>query len=644
MNYIKSLLFFLAITTSTLCFGQIKLPRLISDGAILQRDTEINVWGWASPNEKIAMTLNGEDYQTTASNEGHWTIKVPPHKAGGPYQVKLSGKNEIVLENILFGDVWVCSGQSNMELTMDRVKDKYPSEMSRANNPNIRQFLVPDNYDFSKEFDDLDDGNWVEVNENSIAQFSAVAYFFAKDLYENHQVPIGLINSALGGSPVESWMSEDALKKFPYAYNELLQYRNQSYIDSIEKSDRDRHANWYAKINRNDLGVKENWKEETIEDSDWKTMEIPGFWAQTELGKVNGSVWFRKSIEIPESMTGKEAALWLGRIVDRDSVFVNGQFVGATSYQYPPRKYRVPKGILKAGKNIISIRVINEQGLGGFVKDKPYFLAIEKDTLDLKSFWSYKLGTNMLPLQGPTFIRWKAGGLYNRMIAPLLNYKIKGAIWYQGESNTKNPSIYSDAFSTMIEDWRAKWNSGNFPFIFVQLANFMSESKEPSESSWAELRQAQLETLEVPNTGMAVIIDIGEWNDIHPLNKKDVGHRLALQAEKLAYGNTATNLTSPLPETVTFGENDVTVTFKNCGNGLISKDSDWVSYFEISNDGVHFVKAKAKIIDSNKVRVWAKTIKNPLVVRYAWADNPKTANLFSEDGLPASPFQVKKKK
>lgn len=643
MNHLKSLVLFLIITTSTICVGQIKLPRLISDGAILQRDTELNVWGWSSPNEKISISLNSENYQTVADSEGHWTIEMPPHKAGGPHQIKITGKNQIVLDNILFGDVWVCSGQSNMELTMERVKDTYPLEIKQANNPNIRQFLVPDKYAFSKEFDDLDDGNWIEVNESSIYQFSAVAYFFAKDLYETQNVPIGLINSALGGSPVESWMSEGALKKFPYAYNELQQFKKQSHIDSIEKSDRDRHANWYTKINQNDIGIKENWKQENKDDSDWNKMEIPGFWAEGELGKVNGSVWFRKNLKIPESMLGKDASLWLGRIVDRDSVFVNGQFVGATSYQYPPRKYNVPKDLLKAGDNTISIRVINEQGLGGFVNDKPYFLATEKDTIDLKGYWSYKLGSTMPPLEGPTFIRWKAGGLYNRMIAPLLNYKIKGAIWYQGESNTKNPSIYSEAFSTMIEDWRAKWNSGNFPFIYVQLANFMEETSTPTESNWAELRQAQLETLKVPNTGMAVIIDIGEWNDIHPLNKKDVGHRLALQAEKLAYGNTMQGLTSPYPEEVDFNETDLTITFINCGNGLVAKDSPWVNYFEVSNDGVHFAKAKAKVIENNKVRVWTEIIENPIVVRYAWANNPKTANLFSKDGLPASPFQIKKK-
>ncbi len=236
-------------------------------------------------------------------------------------------------------------------------------------------------------------------------------------------------------------------------------------------------------------------------------------------------------------MKDQPAKLLMGRIIDADSVFVNGVFVGTTSYQYPPRRYEVPAGVLQAGKNILTVRVINSSGKGGFVPDKPYTLTVGHKTIDLTGDWKYQLGAEMEPLGPPTFIRWKPGGLYNGMLAPLFNYTIKGAIWYQGESNASRAKEYRTLFPAMIADWRTQWNQGDFPFLFVQLANYMETKATPGPSDWAMLREAQLQALSVPNTAMAVITDIGEWNDIHPLNKKDVGNRLALAAAKLAYGD-----------------------------------------------------------------------------------------------------------
>ena len=297
---------------------------------------------------------------------------------------------------------------------------------------------------------------------------------------------------------------------------------------------------------------------------------------------------------------------------------------------------------VEEGKNTIAVRVINNSGSGGFVLEKPYYLAVGNDTIDLKGEWKYKLGVEMKPLQGPTFIRWKPEGLYNAMIAPLLNLKIKGVLWYQGESNTGNPFGYKEAFSTMITDWRTKWGQGNFLFLFVQLTNYMEEYPEPRESNWAALRQSQLETLSVPNTGMAVTIDVGEWNDIHPLNKEAVGHRLALLARKMTYGETKITASSPMPSTATFENDKAIISFANVGGGLTIKKGTELKSFAISNDGIHFVWAKAKI-SGNKVEVWNEKISNPTVVRYAWDNNPAAANLFSKEGLPATPFEVKKK-
>ncbi|AXP81139.1 Glycosyl hydrolases family 2-2C sugar binding domain [Mariniflexile rhizosphaerae] len=642
MNKLKILINVFLIIQSTNLIGQIKLPKLISDGVILQRDEKVKVWGWAAPNEKIKLVFKTKTYNTEADNSGNWQIMLPAQKAGGPFEMVFKASNEITIQDILFGDVWVCSGQSNMELPMERLKEKYGAIIKNATNTHIRQFLVPDTYNFKEPQKDFKDGSWIAATPSTVLEFSGVAYFFAKEIYEKHQIPIGIINAALGGSPIESWLSDDALKDFPEPYEEVQKYKNDTLIERIENSDKKRSDDWYALLNSKDKGIYNHWDLPSgIDFSDWDDMEIPGYWADSALGNINGVVWFSKDIIVPKSMLGKPAKLFLGRIVDQDSVYINGEFVGTTGYQYPPRRYEVKSTILKEGKNTISIRVINNIGKGGFVLDKPYYLAVDNDTIDLKGTWKYKLGTTMQPLKGPTFIRWKPEGLYNAMIAPLINLKIKGVLWYQGESNTHNPKHYAKTLPALINDWRNKWHQGKFPFLFVQLTNFMETSPEPTESNWAQLRQSQLESLKVPNTGMAVTIDLGEWNDIHPLNKEDVGKRLALLARKMAYGEKTIQASSPLPCKATFNGHKVIISFKNKGSDLIIKGEDDLKGFSISDDGVNFVWAKA-IIKNNKVEVWNENIKNPTVVRYAWANNPDNANLYSNAGLPSTPFEIKK--
>lgn len=643
MNKIRLLLLIILSIHASGIYSQVRLPRLISDGVILQRDAEIKIWGWASADEELELTFKNITYTTQANKEGQWTILLPSQEAGGPFEMVFRAKNTIKVQDILFGDVWICSGQSNMELTMDRVKDKYADVLRSSENSNIRQFLVPDKYDFKAEHEDFDDGKWESANPESLLTFSAIAYFFAKELYEKYLVPIGIVNASLGGSPVEAWMSESTLKLFPEAYKELNLFKDDQLISSIEESDKNRTDKWYLELNKKDRGMANspNWNEPEMDDSDWATMRIPGYWSDNAAENLNGAVWFRKEVDIPASMAGKTTKLELGRIVDQDFVYVNGTLVGTTGYQYPPRKYTLDSTLLKEGKNTIAIRVVNQSGKGGFVLDKPYYLAAANDTIDLKGNWKYRVGTSMETLEGKTFIRWKPGGLYNKMIAPLVNLNIKGAIWYQGESNTDNPYGYVETFPAMIKDWRQNWEKGDFPFIFVQLANFMEETEEPVESNWAELRQAQLETLSVQNTGMVVSIDLGEWNDIHPLNKSDVGKRLALQARKLAYKEEALYAENPVPVKSVFKRNKVRIHFKNTGNGLKTIDNKKLQYFSISGEGENYVWAKTKM-KKNKIIVWNDSIKNPVAVRYAWADNPKTANLYTSDGLPASPFEVKK--
>jgi sialate O-acetylesterase len=549
--------------------------------------------------------------------------------------------NTLAIKDIMIGDVWLCSGQSNMELPVKRVSWVYEAEIAKSENPFIRHFAVPQKYDFNTPRNDLDSGKWQTADPKNVLSFSAVAYFFGTELYEKYRVPIGLINASLGGSPAECWLSEDALKEFPIHEKEAQRYKDQTVISQIEGQDKARIDVWYKLMRQRDEGHKDTlkpWYDPAVSTSDWNVMKVPGYWANGELGAVNGVVWFRKEVDIPASMVGQSARLILGRIVDADSVFVNGIFVGTTSYQYPPRRYDIPSNVLKEGRNIIIVRVISNLESGGFVLDKPYELVSREQTIDLKGEWHYRLGAAMEPLARQTFIRWKPGGLYNAMLSPLLNYSIKGVVWYQGESNAERPVEYRELFPALIRDWRRKWGQGDFPFLFVQLPNYMEKKDQPSESNWALLREAQLRTLSLSHTGMAVTIDIGEWNDVHPLNKKDVGKRLVLAAQKVAYAEDKIVFSGPMYQSMKVEGNKIILTFTNTGSGLVAKGGE-LKQFAISGLDKKFVWADAKI-ENNHVVVWSEKVPDPVAVRYAWADNPEGANLYNAEGLPASPFRT----
>ena len=622
--------------------GQVRLPRLVSDGMVLQRDADVKIWGWAAPGEELAIQFIDSTYFTQANVSGEWGINLKYLKPGGPYTMQIKASNEIVIADIMIGDVWVCSGQSNMELPVRRISWVYPAEIADCENTFIRQFQVPQSYDFNVQHEDLNSGSWKTVNRESILDFSAVAYFFAKELYEKYKIPIGLINSSLGGSPAAAWMSEDALKQFPDQYNEMQRFKDTSLINQIIQSDSLRIQTWYNQLNQKDAGYKDKnnvWFQPSLNMCDWKTIQVPSFWAGTELEETNGAVWYRRTFNIPATIAKKPAKLILGCIVDADSVFINGVFAGTTSYKYPPRRYNIPSGLLKEGENTIVIRVISNQGVGGFVPDKPYEIICGADTLNLTGTWQYRLGAVMEPLASRTSIRWKPGGLYNAMLAPLLNYRIKGVIWYQGESNAERPLEYRELFPALIQNWRNDWNQGEFPFIFVQLTNFMESNNQPTESNWALLRESQLKTLSLPGTGMAVTVDIGEWNDIHPLNKKDVGYRLSVAAQKVAYGDTGVVYSGPIYESMKNEGNKIILSFTNTGRGLIANGGDELRQFAIAGSDKQFVWAHAKV-ENDKVIVWSDKISNPVAARYAWADNPEGANLFNREGLPASPFRT----
>ncbi len=635
------LILFLLSFFTLATFAQVRLPKLISDGMVLQRNADVKIWGWATSNENVSVHFIDKEYTTTASQKGEWNITLTDLKPGGPYTMTIKASNTINVNDILVGDVWLCSGQSNMELSMKRVSPLYEKEIAESENSEIRYFAVPQKYDFNFPHTDFQSGKWQKTDPESVLNFSAVAYFFARELYSKYKIPVGLINASLGGSPAQAWLSEEALKAFPEYYNEAQKFKDSTYIQQIESQDRVRISDWYKQSGSNDEGYKDGknlWKNPEVNISDWKVMKIPGYWANEGSDFLNGIIWFRKKFTVSSSFVGKPVKLNMGRIVDADSIFVNGVFVGTTSYQYPPRRYTIPAGILKEGENTIVVRVISNIGKGGFVPDKPYNIISDGEKIDLTGDWYYKPGMKMEPLTGETFIRWKPGGLYNGMISPMLNYKIKGTIWYQGESNTSNALEYQSLLPALIIDWRNKFNQGNFPFLFVQLPNYMEPLDNPSESNWALLRESQLKTLSLPNTGMAVAIDLGEWNDIHPLNKLDVGKRLALAAGKVAYGDEKTVYSGPVFQSFKMKGNKIIVTFANIGSGLIAKDGD-LKHFAIAGEDKNFVWANAKI-ENNTVIVWSDKVSKPVAVRYAWADNPQGANLYNREGLPASPFRT----
>ena len=388
------------------------------------------------------------------------------------------------------------------------------------------------------------------------------------------------------------------------------------------------------------------WYDITYVPEGWHKYWLPGYWDDQGVSGLNGIVWFRKEINVPESMTGKTVKLFVGRIVDADNVYVNGVLSGSITYQYPPRRYNLPSGLLKPGKNIIVIRVTNTSGKGGFVPDKPYYLIAGRDSIDLRGEWLYKVGQVFRPVNfgsgtGSPIISMQnePTGLYNTMVAPSINYSIRGVLWYQGETNTNKPQQYQQLLPALINDWRNKWHQRTLPFLFVQLPNFMEVKYLPSESQWAELRFGQFKSLSIPNTAMAVTIDAGEWNDIHPLGKKIVGERLALGARKLAYGDEKIVYSGPLYKSSVKDADSIKIEFDHVGSGLVVKGGGDLYYFSIAGADRKFVWAEARI-ENNNVVVWSSEIKNPMYVRYAWADNPEGANLYNIEGLPASPFEA----
>lgn len=605
--------------------AQIRLPQIIRDSMILQRDQPVRLWGWASPQEKITVLFNRKTIRTRTGADGKWNLELPPTKAGGPYTIQFQGKNNITLKEVLFGDVWFCSGQSNMVHQLNIHDVTYAEEIATANFPQIRQFWIPTATSLEGPGEDISSGYWAPAVGEDVRPFSAVAYFMAKKLHQQYGIPIGIINASVGGTPIEAWTGG-------------LQAPPAVTVPTTTTKQPVRPA---APV---DKGLTESvkWYEPSYVPKGWRSIYVPGYWEDQGIKDLNGVVWYRKEITVPATMTGKQGRLFLGRIVDMDEVYINGKKIGQTTYLYPQRRYSIPADILQPGKNLVVVRVTNNNGKGGFVPDKPYCLFTGKDTIDLFGKWEYKVGAVHVPtplafnMNGNS--QNKPAALYNAMVAPVTRYTIKGFCWYQGESNAGKPQEYASLTRQLVQQWRTAWNQDTLPFLYVQLPGFMEFNYLPEESNWAMMREAQLEALDIPNSALAVAIDLGEWNDIHPDNKKDVGERLAISAMKLSYGEEIVH-SGPLFKNAVIEQNKIIISFDHTGGGLITNDGEPPGNFAIAGADKKFVWATARI-EGNTIVVSSEQVTNPLYVRYAWADNPTQPNLYNREGLPASPFRT----
>jgi len=616
--------------------ANVKMPLLFSDGMVLQRNKEIPVWGWAEPNEKVEVHFNKQTKTIQADKNGKWMIKLSAEKAGGPFELSITGKNKIVIKDILVGEVWICSGQSNMEFQMYKTMNA-EKEMADSNYPMIRHFGVAQDLSGTPK-EDLKAGKWAVANKENIRDFTAAGFFFAKKLYSELKIPIGIINTSWGGTNVETWTSREAFEKSD-DFKAMIADVPKLNMDSISKLYAIRMRERVERIQGTPVSAanENTFKEVSFNDSGWAELNIPGLWENQPLGDLDGIVWMRKTITLSAEDIKNKAILSLSKIDDEDITFVNGIEVGRNTQYDLKRVYEVPANVLKEGTNVIAVRIVDNSGGGGIYGEASDLkLTLGTKSIPLDGKWKYKVivvKTAVSPNSYPSL-------LYNAMINPLVPYAFQGVLWYQGEANVWRAKQYKKSFPLMINDWRTKWNRGDFPFYFVQLSTF-DEFKGNSKvgSRWAELREAQSETLKLKNTGMVVTTDIGNAKDIHPTNKQDVGLRLAAIALNNVYGKKRI-YSGPTFKSQEIKGNEIILTFDNLGSGLsTSGNSENVKGFEIAGADKVFHSAKA-IIKNNKVIVSSENVKNPVAVHYGWADDDTEINLFNKEKFPASPFRT----
>jgi sialate O-acetylesterase len=622
--------------------AQLKLPKIFSDHMVLQRDQEIVIWGWSQSKDCLTIALGEQTAKIRAEKDGSWRGVLQAMPAGGPYTLRISSRKETLrFDDVWMGDVWICSGQSNMEWPLSST-ERGTQEIDAANHPKLRLFNVERNIQFSPAEDLEQTNQWQICSPQTAARFSAVGFHFGKRLKDHYNVPIGLISTNWGGTEIETWISGPSLEAIE-GFEGVTAALNPEAQAKIQMANEQAKAKLLAGLAGSKGGLVNGravWAARDLDESAWKNMAIPQLWENDALPNVDGVVWFRYTFNLSEEVASRDGTLSLGSIDDTDYTYVNGVEVGRTVAQYnKARSYQVAADLLRPGKNVITVRVHDTGGGGGMWGDaEAYVFRSGNFEKSLAGNWKYrvspvdlKIASSMGPNSQPTL-------LYNGMIAPLLPYGIKGAIWYQGESNAGRAYEYRTLFPAMIKDWRKQWGY-EFPFFWVQLANFRPVQELPVESAWAELREAQSMTLSLPKTGQAVIIDIGEADDIHPRNKRDVGERLYRSALHIAYGEEAVHSGPVLAEMKVQG-NQALLSFQHVGGGLVARDKyGYLKGFAVAGEDRKWYWAQAWIED-DQVVVSSPQVNKPAAVRYAWADNPEDANLYNQEGLPASPFRT----
>ncbi len=640
----------------------LKLPRLLSDHMILQQNKKIRIWGEDEPGTTVTVTLLETVYSAVADENGDWEVFLQEMSPGGAYSMTVRDDKgeERTVEDILVGDVWLCSGQSNMELPMRRVIDHYPYEMQQCRNDCIRTFKITEHSDFHGPLKDHLTGAWKSVNEDTLLDFSATAYFFARHLYRMSGVPVGLIDASLGGSRVESWMGRDMLE----GYDDLLSLADRYRDDAFRAgrlADNERQAHlWHSALDGQDTGLQEDWAQRNLDVSDWKEVRLPFFFQDSDLDGFIGSVWFRREFDVKKECAYQEARLHLGTIVDSDTVYINGVEVGHTDYQYPPRKYTIPIGLLKEGSNEITIRVKSEIGQGRFTDDKPYRIFWNEDQVDLTGIWKYRIGARCEMIPETDFVNWKPTGLYHGMTAPCHNYMIAGVIWYQGESSARTAGSYRDLMKRLINGYREKWGEEQLPFLFVQLPNFDTETYDSDRdrrfSDWPAIREAQRRTLDIPGTGMAVAIDAGEDNDLHPLEKELIGFRLAALAARMLYGKKEecdgpqvwrVDIEPTVPEAASGKAKWKVTLWCREASGLRVRENGKgrnVVDFELIDRDKNVHVPDMEIVGRKVVLTAAMKLSPLREIRYCYRSTYRGALIFNKAGYPMAPFQIEVRK
>jgi len=632
----KKHLFFLVLCFfSVVVSANVKLPKIFADNMVLQRNTQIPVWGWAAANEKIEVKFNDQIKKTKADKNGKWIIRLDKESAGGPYNLTIKARNTIEIKNVLVGEVWICSGQSNMEFTV-REAINAEKEMNDANYPMIRHFDVA-NAISSLPNEDVKEGKWEACSKATVGNFTAVGYFFAKKIYDELKIPIGLINASWGGTNAEAWTSREAFESSD-AFKEMIAGMPKVSLDSmsnayIKNEEKRIEVLQGSKIN---LAKAITYKETSFNDADWPEFDEPREWEKQELGELDGVVWLRKTIHVAANDAGKAASIELARVFDEDITYLNGIEIGSDLRWNATRKYAIPEGILKEGKNVIAIRIVDNGGSGGMNgREEDLKINTANAVIPLSGKWKYQVEavfSNIGKDSYPTL-------LYNAMINPLIPYAFQGVLWYQGESNAWRAYQYRKAFPLLINDWRKKWNN-DFPFYFVQLSSYdILKGNSNNGSMWAELREAQTMTLSLPNTGMCVTTDIGNPKDVHPTNKQDVGKRLAAIALKNAYNKNIV-CSGPSFKSMEIQGNQIIASFENTGSGLSTSDKyGYIKGFEIAGSDQIFYYAKAQIVN-NKVLIYNENVPNPVAIHFGWADDASDDNLYNKEGFPAGPFRT----